>query len=151
MIDYLRDVLKAYGKWRLESKQAILEYLERFQISNKIYCPFSWLSRGQTYKVALTALLVAQPELWLLDEPFASGLDGLGMDVLRREMHAALQNGSSIIYSTQILEIAQSLDTRIAILDRGRLQALGTMEQLQNTSSCSGGLLEIMKRLTDKS
>ena len=148
VIDYLRDVLKAYKRWQPGVKSKVLHYLNQFQLVEFLYHPFLELSRGQVYKVALTALLVIRPELWLLDEPFASGMDAMGMEVLHREVCLACEQQSTVIFTTQILEIAQKVASRIAILHQGRLEAVGTMEQLREESHCSGSLLEIIRALT---
>lgn len=88
------------------------------------------LSRGQLYKVAFTALLAVDPELWLLDEPFASGLDPQGLSVLKERARESATRGRTIIYSTQILEIAERFCDLLCVIDRGQLRETYTREQL---------------------
>ena len=80
------------------------------------------LSRGQSYKVALAGMFIARPDLWLLDEPFASGMDPQGLAAFKTRARAAADGGVAIIYSTQILEIAERFSTRLVVIDRGRVK-----------------------------
>jgi ABC-type multidrug transport system ATPase subunit len=84
------------------------------------------LSRGQRYKASLLALLAVDPELWLLDEPFASGMDAGGLAIFRREARAAAERGRTVIYSTQIVELAAGFSDCIGIAGGGRLRLFDT-------------------------
>lgn len=84
--------------------------------------PIGRLSRGQIFKVALAALVLVNPELWLLDEPFASGLDPQGLAMLKDYARAAAKAGATVLYSTQILEIAERFADRLCVIDRGQLR-----------------------------
>jgi ABC-type multidrug transport system ATPase subunit len=88
------------------------------------------LSRGQLYKVAFSALLAVEPELWLLDEPFASGLDPQGLAILKQRARAAAAAGATVVYSTQILEIAERFCDVLCVIDRGELRESFTRAQL---------------------
>lgn len=83
--------------------------------------PMARLSRGQRYKAALAVLLLLRPELWLLDEPFASGMDPQGMFALKAHAKAAAAAGACIVYTTQIIEIAERFCDLLLVLDHGRL------------------------------
>jgi len=85
--------------------------------------PVNRLSRGQYYKAALAGLLAVRPELWLLDEPFASGLDPQGLSVLKQRARQAAAAGATVIYTTQILEIAEKFCDRLCVIDHGGLRA----------------------------
>ncbi len=103
------------------------------------------LSRGQRYKAALAALALADPELWLLDEPFASGMDPDGIRAFRRIAREATGRGRTILYSTQILDLAERFSDRVAVLDRGRLAAFDTVGALGG----DGALGALFDRLRD--
>lgn len=82
------------------------------------------LSRGQGYKAALLALLAVDPELWILDEPMASGMDPRGLAVFRREAAAAAARGASVVYSTQIPELAAAFADTVLLIAGGKVRML---------------------------
>lgn len=82
------------------------------------------LSRGQGYKAALLALLAVDPELWILDEPMASGMDPRGLAVFRREAAAAAARGASVVYSTQIPELASAFADTVLLIAGGKVRML---------------------------
>lgn len=82
------------------------------------------LSRGQGYKAALLALLAVDPELWILDEPMASGMDPRGLAVFRREAAAAAARGASVVYSTQIPELASAFADTVLLIAGGQVRML---------------------------
>ena len=95
----------------------IVDWLEDLSLLKLSKMPVDTFSRGQFYKTALISLFAVDPELWLLDEPFASGMDPQGLAVLRREIDtAAHTQGRLVIFSTQILEIAEQTADLIAII-----------------------------------
>lgn len=108
--------------------------------------PVSELSRGQIYKTALIALIAVNPQLWLLDEPFASGMDPDGLAALKRHLRAAAASGRTVVFTTQILEIAEPLAGFACILDEGRLAAAGPMADLV---AQSGSLESLFSRLRE--
>jgi ABC-type multidrug transport system ATPase subunit len=101
--------------------------------------PISKLSRGQAYKAALAALLAVDPDVLLLDEPFASGMDPNGITFLKHEVRAAAANNRTIIYSTQILDIAENLADRVLIIDRGQVRYYSALDELQTVAAGRDG------------
>jgi ABC-type multidrug transport system ATPase subunit len=124
-------VLSAYGLVGDEYAKAFVRNLSDFELAKKVHVPLCVLSRGQVYKVALALLFTIDPDLWLLDEPFASGMDAIGMDVFRRRAREATGRGKTIIYSTQILEIAESLSDCICVLSRGAVVKFGSIQEIK--------------------
>ena len=84
---------------------------------------FRQLSRGQIYKAVLAGFLAADPELWLVDEPFASGMDPRGLNCFKEYARDAARRGHTIIFTTQIIEVAERFSGRICVLDRGQIKA----------------------------
>lgn len=117
-----------------ERVEQITALLTEFDLLACAESPLSTLSRGQAYKAALVALLVIRPRLWLLDEPFASGMDPAGLNALKHHLRAAAAEGCVVLFTTQILEIAEPLATHACILENGRVAAAGTMAAIRAQS-----------------
>ena len=77
------------------------------------------LSRGQIWKVAMACAAAVKPELWLVDEPFASGMDALGMGAFRRLARHLAEQGSTVIYTTQMVELAADFSDHVCVLRQG--------------------------------
>lgn len=109
------------------------------------------LSRGNKQKVQIIAALLHEPKLLILDEPF-SGLDAKTTNIVKEFLKLHVQRGGSILLSTHIMEQAQNLCTKIGIINKGKMVAEGTFEELQNLVIKSGGssLEEIFLQLTDQ-
>jgi len=98
-------------------------------------------SRGMKQKVALAGALVHEPKLLMLDEPL-TGLDAAASRQVKDLLAATVRRGATIILTTHILEVAERLADRIGIIDRGRLIAEGTLEELKSSVGCDGKSLE---------
>jgi ABC-2 type transport system ATP-binding protein len=88
-------------------------------------------SHGMKQKLTLTGALIHQPPLWLLDEPL-TGLDPKSALALKEEMRAHCKAGNTVFFSTHILEVAERLCDRIGIIYKGKLAAVGTMDNLRS-------------------
>lgn len=98
----------------------VCRLMEEFALLPLIDAQTHTLSRGQSYKTALVALLAVDPDLWLLDEPFASGMDPGGLSALKRHLRAAADRGRTVVFSTQIVEVLrETSDQVIVIRDTG--------------------------------
>jgi ABC-2 type transport system ATP-binding protein len=106
-----------------------MQALDLLELAEK---PIEQLSRGQSYKAVLAALLTIDPELWLLDEPLASGMDPQGLAVLRSEVRAAAARGRTIVFSTQILEAAERLADTVCVLHRGQIRLFEPIASLRH-------------------
>lgn len=131
-------VLRLYGVDDAARTHRVLELLRGFDLLPLADTCFAQLSRGQAYKAALAALLAAEPELLLLDEPFASGMDPNGITFLKREMRAAAAHGRTIIYSTQILDIAENLSDRVLVIDRGQVRYYAPLADFEGATVSEG-------------
>ncbi|MCP5522586.1 MAG: ABC transporter ATP-binding protein [Verrucomicrobiales bacterium] len=107
---------------------AVLRDLDLLPLANR---PVATLSRGQAYKAALAGLLTLDPEVWLLDEPFASGMDPHGIQAFRDHATEAVRRGRTILYTTQILDVVERFADRVMVLHEGELRAWDTMAQLR--------------------
>jgi ABC-type multidrug transport system ATPase subunit len=100
------------------------------------------LSRGQIYKTALIGMIVADPELWLLDEPLASGMDPLGLTAFRRHAREAVQRGRTVIYSTQLLDAVERFSDRVGVIHQGKMRAFDSIAVLRERIGASDNVLE---------
>lgn len=135
--------LELYGRDEPGIEEHVVELLHEFDLKQKEDALFSQLSRGQAYKASLVALLAIDPEIWLLDEPLASGMDPHGLIAFKRHVRAAAKRGRTVIYSTQILDAAASFSDRVCVLDGSRVKAFERLDVLQ-ASARGGNVLEAL-------
>lgn len=139
-------VLRLYGADGEGSEKRVLELLREFDLLPLALRPVHSLSRGQAYKTGLVALLAADREVWVLDEPFASGMDPQGIDAFKRYVRAAAGRGRTIIYSTQILDVAERFSDRVCLIHKGAIRAFDTLERLRALASDKDNVLQEMFR-----
>ena len=151
VIRHIGMVLKLYGVLKPESESRVLGLLRDFDLLPLATTPLGFLSRGQLYKAALTALIAVDPDIWLLDEPFASGMDPHGISILKRELRAAADRGRTVLYSTQILDLAERFSDRVCVLHRGEIRAYDTLPALRSRATVDGAVLEeIFQKLREE-
>jgi len=138
-------LLALYGIGQ-DSAAAVTEHLYELDILPCIDTPIGQLSRGQVYKTALTALLTINPELWLLDEPFASGMDPTGITYFKHQAQAAAAKGHTVIYSTQILDVAEKFSDRVCLIYRGQVRVFDSVANLHSRQGTQDGVLEAIFR-----
>ncbi|MCB1224753.1 MAG: ABC transporter ATP-binding protein [Verrucomicrobiales bacterium] len=132
--DMLTMIATHLKLWRVEGVgmvDAIMGDLLALGIAPVATMSLSNLSRGQRYKAALAALFAVNPELWLLDEPFASGMDPQGIAVFREKARAVARlQGRLVIYSTQLVEVACGFADEIIVLTDGRARSYDNEKDL---------------------
>lgn len=139
VLRHIGMVLQLYGVGSSSTESRVMDLLRGFDLMPLIETPMAKLSRGQAYKAALSALLAADTELLLVDEPFASGMDPNGITFLKREAQNSVKRGRTIIYSTQILDIAEKLSDRVCVMDRGEVRHYAPLAELQAVNAGSAG------------
>ncbi len=143
-------VLRLFEADGVGAENRVLELLREFDLLPLALRPVSSLSRGQGYKAGLVAMLAADRDLWLLDEPFASGMDPLGIDAFKRAAREAAGRGRTIIYSTQLLDVAERFSDRVCIIHKGAIHAFDTLERLREQSNDRDNVLaEMFRRLRE--
>jgi ABC-type multidrug transport system ATPase subunit len=128
------------------AEDRVLELLRDFDLLPLALRPVNSLSRGQSYKAGLAALLAADREVWLLDEPFASGMDPHGIDAFKQHARAAAARGRTIIYSTQLLDVAERFSDRVCVIHKGEIHAFDTLDRLREHAQDKDNVLEEMFR-----
>lgn len=144
-------VLRIYGADGVGAEDRVLSLLEEFDLLGLAEAPAHTLSRGQSYKVALISLIASDPELWLLDEPLASGMDPLGISAFRKHVKSAAARGRTILFSTQLLDSAERIADRVALIARGQLRAFETIAILQQRAQAGESALDaLFEKLRDE-
>lgn len=149
ILRHIGMVLRVYERQEEGVEARVLQLLKDFDLFTVAENPLNTLSRGQVYKAALVALIAVNPEVWLLDEPFASGMDPHGINTLKRYARDAVGQGRTIIYSTQILEIVEKFSHKVCILHQGEVRAFDSVTLLENAGQ-GGGLEDIFRQLREE-
>ena len=118
-----------------------------FELSDRIDTPVGEFSRGMRQKTALACALLPAPPLLILDEPLA-GLDAPTAGVVKAVLRAWADRGGAVIYSSHLLDVVERVCDRMAILDHGRLVALGSLDELRRRAGSDGTLEQVFGRVT---
>lgn len=138
-LNFIADVFKVDEKKR---KDRIDEYAELFDMSSDLSAPIASYSHGMKQKLAVISALIHEPKLVIMDEPFV-GLDPKAAHTLKGIMRKICDNGGAIFFSTHVLEVAEKLCDKIAIIKDGRLIRSGTMEEVKGDDSLEEVFLEL--------
>ncbi|MBQ3596975.1 MAG: ABC transporter ATP-binding protein [Clostridia bacterium] len=148
-IQYLNFVGDIYGVEASVRESLITDYATRFEIINDLGNLISTYSHGMKQKLVLLSALIHKPKLLVLDEPFV-GLDPLAAHNVKQIMRELCDSGSSIFFSTHVLEVAEKLCDRVGIIKKGKLVAQGNMEEIVGDKSLESIFLEIAKEKVDE-
>ena len=140
-IQYLNFVADVFCIGAKEREERIGRYADLFEITDALGDLISSYSHGMKQKVAIISALIHQPRLLVLDEPFV-GLDPKAAFTLKEIMHEMCKQGTAIFFSTHVLDVAEKLCNKVAIIKHGRIIAAGTMEELTEGHSLEEAFLE---------
>ena len=129
-LEYLNFIGDMYGVAKADRQRQIEKYLTMFDLTRAAGSQIKSYSHGMRQKLALTGALLPDPQLWIMDEPMV-GLDPKSAHLLKQEMRAHCQRGNTVFFSTHVLEVAEKLCDRIAIINHGKIVAVGTLEELR--------------------
>lgn len=141
-IQYLNFIADIYHVSAEEREKRIREEADAFEITVALGDLISSYSHGMKQKLAIIGALIHRPKLLILDEPFV-GLDPKAALVLKNKMHALCDEGSAIFFSTHVLDVAEKLCNKVAIIREGQLIASGNMEELTKNSSLESVFMEV--------
>ena len=142
-IQYLNFIADVFGISVSDRKSRIKEYADRFEITDSLGDLISSYSHGMKQKLAIISALIHEPKLLVLDEPFV-GLDPKASFTLKQIMHEICEKGTAIFFSTHVLDVAEKLCNKIAIIKKGQIIASGTMEELTQGESLESVFLDVV-------
>lgn len=141
-IKYLNFVADVFGVSAEDRQARIRDYAGRFDLTKDLAQPIAAYSHGMKQKLAIISAWIHEPELILMDEPFV-GLDPKASHLLKEMMRELCDRGGAIFFSTHVLEVAEKLCDKVAILRQGRLIRSGTMEEVKGDASLEDVFLEL--------
>ena len=141
-IAFLNFVGDIFGVEAAARQARIAKYADMLELTPALAQPISSYSHGMKQKLAIISALIHEPRLIVMDEPFV-GLDPKASHLLKGLMREFCDNGSAIFFSTHVLEVAEKLCDKVAIIKDGRLVRSGTMEDVRGDSSLESVFLEL--------
>lgn len=141
-IKYLNFVADIFGINEKERNERIHKYSDMFEITFDLAQPISAYSHGMKQKLAIISAWIHSPKLIIMDEPFV-GLDPKASHLLKEMMREVCDNGGAIFFSTHVLEVAEKLCDKVAIIKGGKLIRSGTIEEVKGDDSLEEVFLEL--------
>lgn len=141
-IQYLNFIADVFGIDAKTREERIKRFGDEFEITSALGDMISSYSHGMKQKVAIISALIHEPKLLVLDEPFV-GLDPKATLTLKNIMHEMCANGSAVFFSTHVLDVAQKLCNKIAIIKQGKIVASGNMDDLIGDQSLEEVFMEV--------
>ena len=139
---YLNFIADVYGVPADLRKKRVDELAEVFGLTGDLGQAISAYSHGMKQKLALISAWIHEPKLIIMDEPFV-GLDPKASHILKGMMRGVCENGGAIFFSTHVLEVAEKLCDKVAIIKQGKLVRSGTMEEVKGDDSLEEVFLEL--------
>ena len=141
-IKYLNFIADIFGVGAEERQERIKKYADMFELTEDLAQPISAYSHGMKQKLAIIAAWIHNPKLIIMDEPFV-GLDPKASFLLKEMMRDVCAAGGAIFFSTHVLEVAEKLCDKVAIIKGGKLIRSGTMESVKGDDSLEEVFLEL--------
>ncbi len=143
-IDFINFICDMYETPQDVREKSIKQYAEMFEIEKNLNNTIDSFSHGMKQKVALIAALAHEPKVLIMDEPFV-GLDPKAVYDMKEVMHKMSKQGKIIFFSTHILDVAEKLCTKIAIIKKGKLIKSGSMKEVKGDKSLEKIFMELEK------
>ena len=141
-IQYLNFIADVFEISANDREERVKKYADAFEITDSLGDAINSYSHGMKQKLAIISALIHEPKLLVLDEPFV-GLDPKATFTLKEIMHEMCENGTAIFFSTHVLEVAEKLCDKVAIINHGRLVKVGKMEEVKGDDSLEDVFLEL--------
>ena len=147
-IEYLKFIADVYQIPTAERQASIEKFLDVFEIKDAVNDPIGSYSHGMKQKLALVGALIHDPQLFILDEPMV-GLDPKASFELKKIMREHCDRGRSVFFSTHVLDVAEKICDRIAIIKKGKIIEVGTMTEIREKAGSQESLENIFLELTE--
>lgn len=147
-LEYLKFMADVYEVSQEEKKERVEKYINVFEIKEAINDPIGSYSHGMKQKLALVGALIHNPEIFVLDEPLV-GLDPKSAFELKKIMREHCEQGKSVFFSTHVLDVAEKICDRIAIIKKGKIIEVGTMAEIRAKVGSEDSLENIFLELTE--
>lgn len=141
-IQFLNFVADIFGVEANDRQMRIKNYADMFEITSDLAQPISAYSHGMKQKLAIISALIHEPKLIIMDEPFV-GLDPKASHTLKELMRKICSSGGAIFFSTHVLEVAEKLCDKVAIIKNGKLICSGSMNDVKGDTSLENVFLEL--------
>ena len=141
-IKYLNFIADIFGVDAQTRQERIRRYADTFELTDDLAQPIAAYSHGMKQKLSIIAAWLHQPKVIIMDEPFV-GLDPKAAHILKGMMREVCDNGGAIFFSTHVLEVAEKLCDKVAIIKGGKLIRSGTMEEVKGDDSLEEVFLEL--------
>ena len=141
-IRYLNFIADIFGVEESARQERIRKYADLFELTTDLAQPVAAYSHGMKQKLAIISAWLHEPKLILMDEPFV-GLDPKASHILKGMMREVCDAGGAIFFSTHVLEVAEKLCDKVAIIKGGKLIRSGTMEEVKGDDSLEEVFLEL--------
>lgn len=144
-IQYLNFIEDIFGVGAQERKERIRKYAQLFELTDDLGQPISAYSHGMKQKLAIISAWVHEPKLIIMDEPFV-GLDPKAAHLLKGMMREFCDQGGAIFFSTHVLEVAEKLCDKVAIIKKGELVKAGSMDEVKGDTTLEDVFLELEEK-----
>ena len=143
-IQYINMIADIFKVNKVERKELIQKYADMLEISGDLNTPIANYSHGMRQKLVIISSLIHSPKLLIMDEPFV-GLDPKASHTVKDIMKDFCKNGGAIFFSTHVLEVAEKLCNKVAIINKGKIVKSGTMSEIKKDKSLEEVFLEMDK------
>ena len=141
-IDFINFICDMYEVDKVTREKNIKKYAELFEMSDNLNDPISSFSHGMKQKVVLISAIVHEPRILIMDEPFV-GLDPKAVYDVKKIMNEMVKEGKIVFFSTHILDVAEKLCSKVAIIKNGKLIKTGSMKDIKGDKSLEKVFLEL--------
>ena len=143
-IQYINMIADIFKVNKVERKELIQKYADMLELSGDLNTPIANYSHGMRQKLVIISSLIHSPKLLIMDEPFV-GLDPKASHTVKDIMKDFCKNGGAIFFSTHVLEVAEKLCNKVAIINKGKIVKSGTMSEIKKDKSLEEVFLEMDK------
>lgn len=144
-LNFMADIYKVPAEGR---KERILELAGEFEMTNALDDKIQSYSHGMKQKIVVMGVLIHDPDVWILDEPL-SGLDPKSSFTLKKIMRDHADKGNTVMFSTHVLEVAEKVCDRIAVINKGKILFVGTLQEMRTNLKTDTSLEKMFLEMTD--